>query len=144
LDRVPEVTARETMSTANSSPGAAQQTENGILDSGSTSNDSSGLTSQQIGGIVGGVLGASLLLLAAGSAFLVLRHRRRRRRWVAANWHGPENPYEKKELDGQDWQRAELPSHIMSVEVTGSHPEYELPGGYEVHGTSELDGTPRS
>ena len=143
VDRVPEAIARET-TTSNSGPGAAQQTDTTNLDSGTSSNDSSGLTSQQIGGIMGGVLGAALLLLA-GSAFLVLRHRRRRRRQrEAAGADGPENPFEKKELDGQGWQRAELPSQTAAAEMAGSHPEFELPGDFEGHGRSELDGTPRS
>ncbi|KAK4034065.1 hypothetical protein C8A01DRAFT_19089, partial [Parachaetomium inaequale] len=116
------------------------QTDTASNDGGGTSSNDSGLTSQQIGGIVGGVLGAALLLLA-GSAFLVLRHRRRQQRRAA---DGPENPYEKKEMDGQGWGRAELPSQTAAAEVLGSYPEYELPGGYEVHGTSELDDTPRS
>ncbi|KAK3290156.1 uncharacterized protein B0H64DRAFT_413527 [Chaetomium fimeti] len=114
-----------------------------------------GLTPQQIGGIIGGVLGAILLILTF--ILLLIRHRRGRRQ-VATY---PGTPFQKGELDSQESQLGEIKSttsghhlpeldgdvrqvvelseHNMPIEI-GEHLHHELVGGYEAHGTSEMDG----
>ncbi|EAQ92115.1 predicted protein [Chaetomium globosum CBS 148.51] len=104
-----------------------------------SSSDSS-LTASQIGGIIGGVLGAVLAIITV----VVLLIRRRRKELLAAG-HS-ERVFQKGELDGQGWQRAELQemasgNHIVPAELAGGHSQHELVGSYEAHGTSELHGS---
>ena len=119
-------------------------------------NDSTILTTSQIGGIIGGVLGAALVVVAG----VVLLIRRRRQQQLVAD--RPEDLFQKSELDGQGWQRVELhemtsgaktseldgqscqPTELAGengpVELVGTQLQHELVGGYDSHGTSELYG----
>lgn len=118
-------------------------------------NDNS-LTTSQIGGLIGGVLGAALAILAG----IVLLIRRRRQQRLARD--RPEDPFQKGELNGDGWQRAELhevtsgyktseldgqpcrPAELSSEngpsELAGRQLQHEPVGGYESHGTPELNG----
>jgi hypothetical protein len=137
VDRVLELLS-ETGTSSDSSP---RDTE--------PANDS-GLTTQQVGGIIGGVLGAALLVLAG---IVILIRRIRQRRFGAES---PESRFEKAELDGQSKdiasgyqttqlhgkvrQFVEMSSQTGPVELVGKDLHHELVGGYEAHGTSELHG----
>lgn len=123
----------------------------------SPQNAGGSLTSPQIGGIVGGVLGGLLLFSTAGISLLILY----RQRWRSEGANGDEatgvtHPFEKPEMDGQGAERAELgesycfelssddtptelSSHNLPVELEATSAMHELIGGSAAHGMSELD-----
>ncbi|CAM1508952.1 Fc.00g026910.m01.CDS01 [Cosmosporella sp. VM-42] len=109
-------------------------------DSTPKGSNSSGLSSPEIGGIVGGALGGFLLLLTGGLYLLI---RNRRRRSAEKGGVGVADSSGKPELDGQGVQLVELGGEDTLAEMQETHREYELVGGYEAHGISELEGTPR-
>lgn len=115
----------------------------------SNSNASAGLTGSQVGGIAAGVVGGTLLL--ASATWFTMAKKRKEKIQGSGDDGEDANAFEKQELDGEglkhyelvtDHHRIELDAKDGLTEVQGGRLDHELPGGYETHGVSELEGLP--
>jgi len=88
-------------------------------------------------GVVGGIV-----LLASATWFTMAKKRKEKRKAKLVG-----NAFEKQELDGQGltlkhFKLLEMDGKSSPTEVQAGRLDHELPGGYETHGVSELEGSP--
>ena len=72
---------------------------------------------------------------------------KKRKAKLAGNGGDDANVFEKQELDGQGltlkhFELLEMDGKSSPTEVQAGRLDHELPGGYETHGVSELEGSP--